>query len=85
MTEVTDSVWSSWLVMVVDHGIMTLCHSLVTMGTVSLGVKAFDNDPDADGCWLPSCYSTQKNLSNYVSLFGGIIGYTSMSGLLAIS
>ncbi len=31
--------------------------------TVSLGVKAFDNDLDADGCWLPSCYITQ-NISN---------------------
>jgi hypothetical protein len=39
LTEVTDSVWSSWLVLVLDHGIMNLCCYLVTMSTDILGAK----------------------------------------------
>ncbi len=35
-----DGVQSSWLVLVVDHGIITLCHALVTMSTDILGAKA---------------------------------------------
>ncbi len=47
MTRGMDGIQSSWLVLVVDHGIITLCHSLVTMSTDILGAKDVDNDP---GC-----------------------------------
>ncbi len=63
LTEVTDSAWSSWLVLVEDHGIMTMCCLLIG-----------DSDPDAEWCWLPSYYSTQKPKSlTPVSLFGGLL------------
>ncbi len=42
-----NGVQSSWLVLVVDHEINTLCHSLVTMITDILGATDVDNDP---GC-----------------------------------
>ncbi len=45
-----DGVQSSWLVLVVDYGIITLCHSLVTMSTDILGAKDVDNDRNAGKC-----------------------------------
>ncbi len=49
LTRGTDGVQSSWLVLVLDQGIITLCHSLVTMSTDILGAKVVDNDPGTQG------------------------------------
>ena len=89
LTRGTDGVLSSWLVLVLDHGIVTLCHSSVTMSTDILGAKVVDDDPGRremhKGVGSLSCYDSNKPV--YASPgchFGGVRGYTLMTGLLAL-
>jgi hypothetical protein len=76
------------LVLVLDHGIVTLCHSLVTMSTDILGAKVIDDPGHREmhkGVGSLSCYDSNKPV--YASPgchFGGVRGYTLMAGLLAL-
>jgi hypothetical protein len=47
--------------MVLDHGTVTLCHSLVTMSTDILGAKVVDDDPGRHVWGV----TTQGLLTNY--------------------
>jgi len=89
VTRGKDGVLSSWLVLVLDHGIGTLCHSLVTRSTDILGAKVVDDDPGRGemhkGVGYLSCYDSNKPVyASQGCYFGGVRGYTLMTGLLAL-
>jgi hypothetical protein len=68
---------------------LTLCHSLVTMSTDILGAKVVDDDPGRremhKGVGSLSCYDSNKPVYPSPGChFGGVRGYTLMTGLLAL-